>query len=970
MPEDPSYPDAGAPADRAGCATDEVLLGAALPRDEDRRLAVLRRYAVLDTGPEEKFDRITRIAQQVFQVPVCVVSLIDEGRQWFKSRRGLDVAETPRELSFCAHAILQDDLFIIADASTDARTRDNPLVAGEPHIRFYAGAPLINPEGYKLGTLCLVDLRLRPDLTAERLEPLRDLAAMVVDQFELSLAATAGRAEQEARVVERQFREVAEHQLRIFIEFAPAAIAMFDTEMRYLMHSRRWVTDHGITEPSLLGRRHYDVFPDLPQRWRDCHARALAGEIQTGEEDTVQRQCDGGTEWVSWEMRPWRTAGGNIGGIIVMTELVTDKVNARRELEANRQFLNAVLENVQDGILACDADGRITLLNSAARDLLRLPTGPLSLQPIDDQPGLPGAPSSQRLAGAEWPLLRALAGQRLRATEIAIMPPGGGRRGVLASGQPMLTADGVTLGAVVSLTDLTERIEYRHRIEESEQRFRGAFETSPSGMALVAPDGRLLAVNSALCELLGYSEDELLQTDFQSLTHSDDLELDLDYVKRMLDGEIRSYQMEKRYIHKEGHTLWALLSVSLVRALDGTPIHFVSQIVDLTDRRRTEEQLRHAQRMDAMGQLTGGIAHDFNNLLAVVIGNLQLATRTLSEDAAARPRIRAAIDAAGRGAELTKRLLAYSRQQPLEIRAVDANELVATMHALLGRTLGEEIELESVAAEGLWPCTTDVTQLESTILNLAINARDAMPDGGKLTIETANARLDHRYCGHNSEVVPGDYVMVAVSDTGCGIPRHQLDQVFQPFFTTKPKGRGTGLGLSMVYGFIKQTGGHIQIYSEVGHGTTVKLYLPRSKAKGESTQLRRVEVAEPVGGRETILVTEDDPAVRDVAVELLSDLGYRVLAAENGPAALKLLRETPNIDLLFSDVVMPGGMNGVDLADQVHLERPAVKILFASGYTEAAATRLDSERFAGALITKPYRREALAKRVREILDKD
>ncbi|MCA8932569.1 MAG: PAS domain S-box protein, partial [Rhodospirillaceae bacterium] len=784
----------------------------------------------------------------------------------------------------------------------------------------------------------------------------------------MRVAAGAALEELEGAATERWVREMTEHQLLLFVEFVPTSMAMFDTELRYLAHSRRWAKLRNVEDQTLIGRRHFDVFPEVEQIWRDRFQRVLAGEVLSCDEEEVQL-VNGSMEWLRWEMRPWRHPDGQIGGVIVSSDVVSKQRQARLELDANRKFLNAVLENVQDGIVACDAEGRVTLINGGARELLGLPHGPLSMDPIDHQPGLPGAPAEQRLAGAEWPLLCALAGQRLRDTEIAISPPNGRHRGVLASGQPMMAEDGTKLGAVVSLTDVTERIEYRHRIEESEQRFRGAFETAPHGMALVDTDGRFLAANDALCKMLGYSTEELLRTDFQSITDPEDLQVDLGYVRRMLAGEIRSFQMEKRYIHKDGHTIWGLLSVSLVRALDGSPIHFVSQVLDLTDRRRTEEQLRQAQRLDAMGQLTGGIAHDFNNLLAVVMGNLQLAVRSVDEQAPAGQRIRAAIEAAGRGAELTKRLLAYSRQQPLEIKAVDANELVATMHTLFNRTLGEQIELETVAAEDLWVCTTDPTQLEAAVLNLAINARDAMPEGGKLTIETANARLDHRYIGQNSDVVPGDYVMVAVSDTGCGIERSQLDKVFQPFFTTKPKGRGTGLGLSMVYGFVKQTGGHIKIYSEVGHGTTVKLYLPRDDGTGESLQVRRVEVEEPVGGRETILVAEDDPAVRDVAVELLTDLGYRVLAAENGAAALRVLRDNPSVDLLFSDVVMPGGMNGVDLAEQVQLERPAMKVLFASGYTEAAAARLDSARFSGSLITKPYRREQLARRVREMLDR-
>jgi signal transduction histidine kinase/DNA-binding response OmpR family regulator len=391
----------------------------------------------------------------------------------------------------------------------------------------------------------------------------------------------------------------------------------------------------------------------------------------------------------------------------------------------------------------------------------------------------------------------------------------------------------------------------------------------------------------------------------------------------------------------------------------------------VAEREEVEEVLRQAQKMEAVGQLTGGIAHDFNNLLTVITGNMDMALRTLG-DGDANPRLRRAIGNALKGADraagLTQRLLAFSRRQPLAPQPLDADRLIAGMSELLKRTLGEMIHLETVTAPGLWRVEADTNQLESALLNLAVNARDAMPHGGKLTIETANAWLDQAYADGNAEVSPGSYVVIAVSDTGAGMSRDVVARVFEPFFTTKEVGKGTGLGLSMVYGFVKQSGGHVKIYSEEGEGTTVKIYLPRLVGEAvlaDDTQ----DASDPHDGRgETIFVVEDDDDVRAYTVEILRELGYSVLEAPDGPTALRMI-ERPDvaIDLLLTDVVMPM-MSGRELADAAHLIRPQLKVLYTSGYTRNAIVhggRLDS---GVEMIPKPFTYQALSEKVRDVLD--
>ena len=389
------------------------------------------------------------------------------------------------------------------------------------------------------------------------------------------------------------------------------------------------------------------------------------------------------------------------------------------------------------------------------------------------------------------------------------------------------------------------------------------------------------------------------------------------------------------------------------------------------ERAHVEEQLRQAQKMEAVGRLTGGVAHDFNNFLTVVTGNLEMIQRRLAD---AEPRVRRGLDHAMEGAKraatLTHRLLAFSRQQPLAPETLDANKLVAGMSDLLRRTLGENIAVETVLAGGLWRTIADANQLESAILNLAVNARDAMPDGGKLTIETANAHLDEEYASGREEVRAGQYVMVAVCDTGTGMTPEVVARAFDPFFTTKPVGKGTGLGLAQVYGFMKQTGGHVSIYSESGHGTTVKLYFPRQKQQ-ENTRRRTVSSSQappPLRGRgETILVVEDEPMVRDLSVAVLEEAGYRVISAEDGPSGLATLDQHADIVLLFTDVVLTGPLNGRQVADEALRRRPDLRILFTTGYTRNAIMhhqRLDDD---VELVSKPFTAASLLAKVAQLL---
>ena len=431
-------------------------------------------------------------------------------------------------------------------------------------------------------------------------------------------------------------------------------------------------------------------------------------------------------------------------------------------------------------------------------------------------------------------------------------------------------------------------------------------------------------------------------------------ELDFEHrIRRASDGQVR-------WLHVKGQTVVA----------DGRPVRIAGVVSDVTDQRVLDDQIRQVQKMDAVGQLTGGIAHDFNNLLTIVVGNMDMAERAL--DAADPARARRAVVNARKGAEraavLTQRLLAFSRRTTLDPRVLDINKLVVGMADLLGRSLGETVELQTVTGAGLWRIEADPHQLENALLNLAVNARDAMPGGGKLTIETQNMWIDEAYSAMHREVAPGQYVAISVSDTGTGMPPDVIARAFDPFFTTKEVGKGTGLGLSQVYGYVKQTGGHVNIYSEPGEGTMIRIYLPRSARSDADVEPDAPREAER-GAAETILVVEDDDDVRTYTVESLRELGYRVLEAHDGPSALRLLdRQEMPVRLLFTDVVMPG-MSGRELKDAALLRQPTLKVLFTTGYARSAIDHGGRLEPGVDLVAKPFNFAELAAKVRAVLDK-
>jgi PAS domain S-box-containing protein len=545
-------------------------------------------------------------------------------------------------------------------------------------------------------------------------------------------------------------------------------------------------------------------------------------------------------------------------------------------------------------------------------------------------------------------------------------------------------------GAALALARrAAERDAAEAQLRASERRLQATYSHAPVGIGETDLDGHFQRVNQGLCELTGYRPDELTALGFLGVTYAADLPTDRALFERLKKGEIPRYALEKRFIHKRGHPVWVMVVSSLVRDEAGVPLYAIRIVQDLSartaaeaalreanellerrvavrtrelgdsnlrllaeieERKRAEAQLVQAQKMEAVGQLTGGVAHDFNNLLTAILGNLELAEARAGDDAIRRL-LGNATRAAERGAKLTEQLLAFSRKQHLQPKSIDLNRLIVGMNDMLARTIGALIRVETALAESLWPALVDANQIELAILNLAVNARDSMPLGGSLLIETSNVARGDPSLG--SELAPGDYVLVAVTDTGSGMDEDILAKVFEPFFTTKEVGKGSGLGLSQVYGVARQSGGTVRIVSKPGEGTAVRIYVPRAAAGAFAAGVEPVDgMAKSSGVSSIILLVDDDPAVRSLAATCLRDCGHRVREASGGRAALAVLEGSEHFDLLISDFAMPG-MNGIELAQAARLHRPALPILFMTGYAE----RLEgSDRLGNAtLIKKPFR---------------
>lgn len=800
-------------------------------------------------------------------------------------------------------------------------------------------------------------------------------------------------------VTERKHIEAAlldnEEKLRLFIHFAPSAIAMFDREMRYIAYSRRWLKDYDLGDQDLTGRSHYDVFPEIPERWKEIHRRCLAGAVEKCDEDQFPR-ADGSVDWVRWEIHPWRRDRGEIGGILIFSEVITDRVKAEQALKTQvrladfaadvatalateellPEFLRRCAQAFVDRLDAAFA--RIWTLNAETNMLelqvsaglythidgahARIPLGALKIGRIakDRTPSITNdVPNDPRVSDKEWARregMVAFAGYPLIVEDQVL--------GVMAmfARRPL---DQPLLDAMASVANSIAVGIQRKQSENTLRKLSAAVEQSPTGVMITDVEGAIDYVNPGFTRMTGYTLEEVRGKNPRLLKSGEKPpEFYRELWETILAG--REWHGELRNRRKDGSLYWSRNIIAPIRNR-GAVTHFVALMEDVTAQKSLEAQFRQAQKMEAVGRLAGGIAHDFNNMLSVIIGYTDA---VIGEMKSVDPiyedliHVRAA---AMKSVELTRQLLAFSRQQTIVPHELDLNEHVRGMEGLLRRLVGEDIELRLALASETWPVKLDPSQIDQIVVNLVTNARDAMPGGGRLTLMTANVDVGEDLARRVEGAAPGPYVELAVSDTGCGMTEEVLAQIFEPFFTTKATGKGTGLGLATVYGIVKQNQGFIDVESRPGAGTTFRISFPRYHGAGRAPVAEAPE-AQAAGGGETILFVEDDAMLRPLGQRMLERLGYRALTAADPAEAMALCEaHGAEIALLLTDVVMPM-MSGRELAERVCALKPEIKVLYMSGYTADAIAQRGVLHEGVNFIGKPFSMEALSKKIREVLD--
>ena len=764
---------------------------------------------------------------------------------------------------------------------------------------------------------------------------------------------------------------------------------------------------------SIAGPRHPAAFGGLvpeiwPEIWdwnRAILERGFAGEDSAYRDQPLIVTRAGVQEKVVFDLyyTPIYLDRGDVGGVMCTVVENTGRVAAERRLAESEAELRIITDSLPVLVAFVDREERYRFANDYYREFLGV-----------DPQSMIGSRISDVLTEADYaerqPLIaRALAGETVVA-DVRLQHRDGSSRRAETRYIPRHDENGAVIGFHILVFDVDDRMRHAEEVERSNRRFRAAMDAVHGVLWTNSAEGRMVGEQPGWAAITGQTFEEYQGFGWSGAVHPDDAEASVVAWNHAVATKSMFIHEHRVRRHDGAWRTFAIRALPIIGS-DGELIEWVGVHTDITDQRAAEQalrdqadvlarQVRHreraeaqlrqlnetlenrvieeigerrqaeralaqAQKMETIGKLTGGVAHDFNNLLQVVSGNLQLLGKDVAGNERAEQRVANAMAGVSRGSKLASQLLAFGRRQALEPKVVNVTRFVQGMNDMLRRAIGEGVEIETIVGGGLWNTFIDPAQIENALLNLAINARDAMNGQGKLTIELGNAHLDDDYARTHEEVAPGQYVMLAVSDTGCGMSAEIIEKVFEPFFSTKGEGKGSGLGLSMVYGFVKQSGGHVKIYSEVDHGTTIKLYLPRA-LEAEDVEVA-VDTGPISGGTETVLVVEDDAEVRATVVELLSDLGYRVLKAVDAQSALNVIESGIPIDMLFTDVVMPGTLKSPELARKARERLPDIAVLFTSGYTENSIVhggRLDK---GVELLSKPYTREALARKFRHVL---
>lgn len=749
--------------------------------------------------------------------------------------------------------------------------------------------------------------------------------------------------------------------LNSLIDSIPDLIFYKNPESIYLGCNVAFEDFTGRKKSRIIGHTDLDFFPKkLAEFFREKDRQMLtSGEAQRNEEWVDYP--DGRRVLLDTLKTPYLGPEGETLGLIGISRDITARTQAEERLRKSEAELKEAQSLAHIGnwelnpatMKAAWSDEVFRILGIETTD----DTGPELLSTLLHPDDRDAVLSSLQLAAT---------GCHQHNMEYRIVRPDGNTRWLSCHAEQVQDINGNILKLRGVIQDITQRKRNEQQMHDSEERYRTIFEGAPEGVWLIGPDRRTIEVNKSLCDILGYQRDEMIGNTPLDFVDEKNREIFIEQTGKITTTEKREYEIELR--HKDGHNIPTYFRATTLHNTSGGVLEAVAFVSDLTEQKAAEIALRRAQKMDAVGQLTGGIAHDFNNILGIILGNLSFLQRLVDDDEKALKRVETANKAALRAADLTKQLLGFSRKQAQNSIATNINQVIRGMDSLIIRSITPEVEIEHHLADNLWLTDIDPGDFEGALLNLILNARDAMPGSGKLTIESSNKVLDTAYTKVNPSVIQGEYVQLEVSDTGCGIPADILEHIFEPFFTTKPQGKGTGLGMSMVFGFAQRSGGYVKAYSEPAIGTTIRLYMPRFIGAAEQPKFPENEKAKPAHGREIILVVDDEEDLLELVKTFLEELGYTIVTANNGQQALELLTDNPSIDLLFSDVVMPGGMNGYALAEQAKIIVPELKVLLTSGFTSKAVTRNGQAHFKANLLSKPYRQADLATRVRLVLD--
>ena len=749
---------------------------------------------------------------------------------------------------------------------------------------------------------------------------------------------------------------VSDEVFRALAESAPDGIVLVNQEGRIVLVNLQTEKLFGYRREELLDKP-LEIL--IPERLRGRHRGHRAGymgqpllrPMGAGLELFGLRKD--GTEFpIEISLSPVKTEDSSL-----VCSAIRDITDRKRIEERFR----ALLDSAPDAMVVAGQDGRIVLVNSQTESLFGYKRAELLGQPVE-----------VLVPERFWKHHRGHRDNYMSNPQVRSMGAGHDLYGLKKDGTEFpveisLSPQHTDEGTLVSTTirDITERKQVEDALRQSEANFRAMIEGT-YGVYRATPEGKLLMVNDALVKMLGYqSEKELLARNLAT-----EIFENAEYTPLSFDQPGRQKQFVRSEAHwkrKDGKTTTVEISGRSVRDETGRILYYEVIAEDVSRMRGVEQRLRHVQKMEAIGRLAGGIAHDFNNVLGVIVAYSEMLVEKLHDDVELSPLAVSICKAVERGGSLTRQLLAFSRQQVLQPQVVSVGDHLDGVKEMLGRVIGEDIHLSIIRGSSDPRVKVDPTQLEQVVMNLVVNARDAMPNGGRLSIETAEIEIDEDYCGRNPDASPGRFAMIAVSDTGHGMSPDVLSRLFEPFFTTKEQGKGTGLGLATIYGIVKQSGGHVTAYSEVDRGTTFRVYLPFTREAIDKADLPSTERVAP-GGKETILLVEDEESLRSVTHEFLTNKGYQVLVAENVHQALEIAEKTSRqIDLLMTDVVLPGE-SGPKLADRLGGARPQMKVLFVSGYTADALVHGDAHRSDFAFLSKPFSLNTLARKIRTILD--